>query len=787
MDTHDTYGIEEQLREVYERNSPPFDEAAFSDRLRRKTITSRKRVSAPRRTSGLRIAAVAFAALVILTAVGVGVFELATYLGNLGEGSPTVVSEPGIVIGDQTTETAAPGQTTQTTPGELPSGTWMRLPLLAEGGPVGTLVMDPSDPAILYVATAEGLFKSTDGAGSWSRLPTIPGIEPGGMWLLLDPNSPSTIYTIAYANFAEADTKWTTCLLRSDDGGLTWMDLNEAGAPRIGSTSSGPWLDTTTIPSTLYMYDDTGYVCRSTDRGTTWTRLSVDEGQRAAALADQSVPIPAAAQQALDDFLAPFSGDWVYLTDADTGAVVGPSGAILVDPDHTSTFYAATSDGVYKSTDSGRTWRKASRDLMDPAVSSVLVDPNTPSTLYATTNAGIFRSTDGGTEWTLILGGGTSVVLAPSNPNRLYARTSAGLFRSDDGGTNWTRLNDPTGYRGPWDRLVLVIADQPDTLFAIAEEVHWGPGYLYRSTDAGESWQRTGLEAFLDPSGGPLVVADPEHPSTIYAWGRKDDSYYHMFRSTDAGATWTETDLDPRWDVPDRNTVVVVSLAVDPYNPETIWAIQDNLSDNGRSVIHRSTDGGATWENVEFDGLEQWTSWLVADQRSSGVLYALSGSKDPWGGDVYRSTDAGATWEDIGGNIPTELMPVVVPDPAPGGALYAATGGGLFKWVPREPSVSEGRRLTPMPDRRKAYPSPPWSWIPATRRSSTQGRKRAFSSRLMGQRAGTSSQRLPAGGSLSISILRRLPQSTRSTGHPTSTHNPSDCSGRTTAASRGWT
>ena len=708
----DPCGKDEELREFCERNSPPFDEAAFSDRLRRKTSTSRKRVSAPRRTSSLRIAAVAFAGLVLLTAVGVGVFELATYLGNLGESGPTAATGPTLVIGDQTTETAAPGQTTQTTPGELPSGTWMRLPLLAEGrATISALVMDPSSPSTIYVATSVGLFKSTDGAGSWSQLPTIPGIEPGGVWLLLDPNSPSTIY-IAYVDFAEADTKRTTHLLRSDDGGLTWMDLNEAGAPRIGSTSSGPWLDTTTIPSTLYMYDDTGYVCRSTDRGTTWTRLGVDEGQRAFARADIRSPraTTTAAQRALEAFLASSDGT---ITDADTGAVVsispvgGWADPILVDPAQVSTLYLATvvfqPDGgdVYKSTDAGRTWRKASPDLVvpDPAVNGILVDPSNPSTLYATTGAGIFRSTDGGTEWELILEGGgyaDSLVLVPSAPSRLYATTatglsrSDGLFRSDDGGTNWTRLNDPKGSDICFSQVVLAIADQPDTVFAIAEEVYYGPLYLYRSTDAGNTWQRTDLG--VGPGYfGPVVVADPQHPSTIYAYGNKGDSSPHMFKSSDAGASWTQTDLDPKeWGVPVASLLEVVSLAIDPYNPANLWVVQDDLSENGQSIIRRSTDGGATWENVKLDGLERWITWLLFDQRSPNTVYAWSGPNNPWEGTIYRSTDGGATWENIGRNIPTGYLPVLVPDqalaldPAPGGALYAATSGGLFKWVPRD-------------------------------------------------------------------------------------------------------
>jgi photosystem II stability/assembly factor-like uncharacterized protein len=635
---------------------------------------------APRRGSGLRVAVFASIAVVLVAAITVGSLEAVKHLGK---------DQPVVVINDDTAG-MAPGSTGQTTQTATSAeGTWLHLPLLAKGETIRTisisaLVMDPSDPAILYATTSEGLFKSTDGAGSWGQLPTIAG-DVGVPFL--DPTSPSTVYLVC-SIAQEAEEAVSDHLLRSDDGGMTWTDLTEAGVPRkSGDIWVATAFDTTTTPSTIYMWDDTGYVWRSTDRGSTWTRLSFDEGMQAFEQADnprETPPIPAAAQEALDDFLAPLD-DWVDLTDADTGAVVGANGAPLVDPDHLSTFYQATSDGVYKSFDSGRTWRKASTglpDVTDPpdaAVSAILVDPSNPSTLYATTSAGIHRSTDGGTEWTLILEGeGATVALAPSTPARLYASGSAGLLRSDDGGTDWTRLNDPRGSDVCFSSLVLAIADQPDTVLALAEEIYWGPFHIYRSSDAGNSWQRTDLRAGFTET-IPIMVEDPQHPSTIYLCGTTEDSAHHVFKSTDAGATWT--DLDPEgWSAP------VWSLAVDPYNPDTVWAVQDggvDQSGTARSLIRRSTDGGATWEQVELAGLgvrTESTERLLFDPRLANTVYAVAGAPEGQTA-IQRSTDGGTTWENIGENLPAPVF-LLAPDPASEEGLYAATSGGLFKWVP---------------------------------------------------------------------------------------------------------
>ncbi len=125
-----------------------------------------------RRRSAFAYAAISFAVLVLLAGLGTGIFEAVT---QLGKDQPIVVITDdtiGISPGStgQTTQTAASVETT------AQSGSWERLPLTTEGGVVRILVMDPTDPSVLYAAVASsGLFKSTDGAESWKRLPMDEG------------------------------------------------------------------------------------------------------------------------------------------------------------------------------------------------------------------------------------------------------------------------------------------------------------------------------------------------------------------------------------------------------------------------------------------------------------------------------------------------------------------------------------------------------------------------------------------------------------------------------------
>jgi photosystem II stability/assembly factor-like uncharacterized protein len=614
-----------------------------------------QKASASKRSTGLRVAVFASIAVVLIAAVAFGSFMA---VRNLAQPHFVLaITDDNVIV--------ASGQTMTATP----SGQWQRLPLSSEGGYIKALVIDPSNPSVLYAGTDEGLFKSTDGARSWKQLSKIQGMV---FFVLVDPAAPASVYALA----AQPESGVGPArLLRSDDGGATWTDLSATMPPHIMVWPPIMWADPTSSPSTIYTLTATGIdeadAWRSTDRGKTWTKLSPEEAAQA-----KSKPFYLW-------FDSSFEGP---ISDSDTGSLLG----VLIgriDPGDSSIRYAGTGEGVYKSTDGGKTWKKASAGLTSSVVWRVVADPSSASILYAATSAGIFKSGDAGAHWSKILAGQGSVVLAPSSPSTLYAWTSAGLFRTTDGGKNWTPLagtglvltvsapgNGSLGGPG----LLLVSPDNPDTVFAKSGD---DPALLFRSTDGGKTWSQI-LLGMAPADGWGSVVADPNNPSTLFASrlsGQEDGSWLsgQVCKSTDAGATWTV--VSPReW------VDAVVEIAVDSHVPSNVYVVR--ATDPDLYTVSRSLDGGTTWENVRLEGLGKYLGRLLFDPRSPDTLYVLTHQEveDVPSPVVYRSTDGGAAWENITGELANTQSLDIALDPAPGGTLYAVTERGLFKWVPKK-------------------------------------------------------------------------------------------------------
>ncbi|CCH01055.1 glycosyl hydrolase, BNR repeat-containing protein [Fibrella aestuarina BUZ 2] len=201
-------------------------------------------------------------------------------------------------------------------------------------------------------------------------------------------------------------------------------------------------------------------------------------------------------------------------------------GAITVAPSDPNVIYVGMGeaeirsnisygDGVYKSTDGGKSWRHMGLKQAD-AIGNIEVHPQNPNLIYAAAlgnpfapNAerGVFRSTDGGATWSKVLfkndsTGAATVRLDPSNPSIVYATLwqayrnghsmssggpGCGLYKSTDGGTTWQSLNEKPGMpRGLLGKIGLAVApSNGNRLYALIENAKGG---LYRSDDGGEHW-----------------------------------------------------------------------------------------------------------------------------------------------------------------------------------------------------------------------------------------------------------------------------------------------------------
>ncbi|MCH8309304.1 MAG: glycosyl hydrolase, partial [Chloroflexi bacterium] len=270
-------------------------------------------------------------------------------------------------------------------------------------------------------------------------------------------------------------------------------------------------------------------------------------------------------------------------------------------------------DGVYKSTDAGKTWVNVG--LEDTRrIGRMRIHPQNPDIVYVAAlghlfspneQRGVYRTTDGGKNWERVLfrsdkAGAIDIAMDPSNPRILYAAfwqvlrnpwelisggPDSGLFKSTDGGDTWTELTDnpgmPDGMKG---RIgVAVSPKNGDRVWAIVEAEDSG---IYRSDDGGATWKKTdkNRELIQRPWYYHHIFADPTNEDTVWVLNLQ------AWKSIDGGSEWTAVPT-PHGDNHD--------LWIDPNNPMRM--IEAN--DGGACV---SFNGGASWSSIENQPTAQY-------------------------------------------------------------------------------------------------------------------------------------------------------------------------------------
>jgi len=526
------------------------------------------------------------------------------------------------------------------------------------GSRIESLAFAPSNSRVLAAGTAKGVYRSADGGESWQRISAEGNLEMRDITALaFDPSNADTIYA------GTPHLPWKT-----SDSGAHWQPIasgliDDSDIFSIRVDPKRPQLLFASACSGIYSSENGGEL---------WTKLRGIPGthRRTHIIAqdprDSDVIF---AGTTLGLFKSPDAGrTWLHLSTEQVNWLV-------FDPADPKILYLATEyAGILKSLDSGQTFAAHNRGFANHSLTQITGsgDRLYASSIYEGRHGGVFRSIDGGLDWTLCsneeaLSGRnlSSLVASPSRKDLLFAASQDEVLKSVDGGKTWLRLalqpkispGRPTKHFGRI-RIQSLQVVQLDKLLLFAGT----QSGLFRSADAGRSWERMAANGVADVS--VLAVYAPPRGASRLAVRTPGG----LLVSEDTGRSWRAAPLPAGdyyiYDVAlpaDRDAPILAAtsrgllqsldsgahwkLITDGIPPATVSSVRFHPA-RGREAfliqygsVYRSGDGGTSWQIFPSDGLENssvHTLWLSADMP--GRMVALSAAR---GALVFDSDQAG--------------------------------------------------------------------------------------------------------------------------------------------------
>jgi photosystem II stability/assembly factor-like uncharacterized protein len=361
-------------------------------------------------------------------------------------------------------------------------------------------------------------------------------------------------------------------------------------------------------------------------------------------------------------------------------------------------------DGVYKSTDAGKTWKHVG--LGDTRqIGRVRVHPKNPDIVYVAAlghifgpndERGVFRSTDGGKTWQKVLSrgdkaGAIDLSVDATNPNVIYAGfwevsrkpwtlesggAGSGLHKSTDGGDTWTDITRNQGLpKGTIGKVgVAVSPANPERAWAIIEAEDGG---VFRTDNAGRTWTKVNEQRALRQRAWyyTRIYADPQNADTVYVLNTG------FYKSNDGGRTYS-------------------SISVPHGDNHDLWIAP---TDPARMI--NSNDGGA---NVTYNGGRSWTEQDLATAQFYRVALDQDFPYNIYGAQQdnstvripSRTTDSGIDethWYDVGGGE----SGWIAPSPKDSNIVFAGSYGGLL--TRRDHRTGQERNVSPWPDNPMGY------------------------------------------------------------------------------------
>ena len=578
-------------------------------------------------------------------------------------------------------------------------------------GSIGAIAVAPSDPNIIYagsgeglqrpdLSTGDGIYRSADAGKTWQHL----GLRDGQQIpaIAVDPRDPNRLFVAVLGHPYGPNPE--RGIFRSTDGGKTFdrvLYKNEnVGAmdvvfdlidPRtmyavLWESRQGPW------ENAAFRGTGSG-LFKSTDGGTTWRQITAG--------------LP--------------SGE-------DLGRI--GLGTVPADPKR---MYAVVESknhgGVYRSDDSGETWRRTNESSTLAGYSGdmneIKSDPKNPDVIYVAAVAS-WKSTDGGKTFSLFRAapGGDDYHrfwINPDNPNVILLAADQGAVITVNGGRTWS-----SWYNQPTAQFYHVITDNAFPYRVCGGQQESGSACVDSRGDDGQitfrEWHPVGAEEY------GYIAPDPLDPDIVYGgkvskYDRRTDQVMEVgpmplrgksyrtlrtmpllfspvdphtlffasntvWKTTNGAKSWEEISPDltrPAWTLPANVSAyasmpaakvtqrgVVYALAPSALDVNLLWAGTDD------GLIHVTADGGKTWSNVTPSQLVPWSkvSMLEASHFDRNVAYAAINTfrLDDLRAHIYRTRDGGKTWTHITNGIPDiGIINTVREDPKRKGLLFAGS------------------------------------------------------------------------------------------------------------------
>lgn len=447
---------------------------------------------------------------------------------------------------------------------------------------------------------------------------------------------------------------------------LQWRNIGPSVGGRVVAISG-----VTQHPGVFYMGAVDGGIWKSENYGTSWKNIS-DKTLHSSNISIGSMEV------------APSDPNIIY---------VGTGEADIRND-------LITGNGMYKSSDAGKTWRYIG--LKDThTTSDIVVDPRNPAVVYVASlghvfvpnsEGGVYKTSDGGRTWKKVLfvndeTGAIDLAMDPKDPRVLYAamwqvrRTpwkltsggpGSGLYKTTDGGAHWVNITHRSGLpQGITGRIGVAVApSQPNTVYAIVQAQHGG---LFRSDDAGQTWSRVNKNWELRQRGFyySTVYVDPQDPNTIYM--------------PEVRALWVSYDGGKK-----------IGMLHTPHGDNHIaW-----IDPNDPKIILEGNDGGAT---VSVDGGKTWTG--EHDQSTGEFYHVTLDEQFPFhvytqqqdeGASEGPSSEAGsiplADWHRVAGSEASWIAPQP-------GKPWITYGSGYFTIMEKDDRrIDSSEDVSPWPD-----------------------------------------------------------------------------------------